>query len=677
MLKVLYVASEAVPFVKTGGLADVAGSLPKELKQKGVDVRVVIPKYSGIKEEYRNNMEHIYDGEINVSWRKKYLGIDRYDYKDVPFYFIDNQEYFYREGYYGYPDDVERFTFFCRAVLEMLPHIDFWPDVIHMNDWQTGLISVYLKLEHNEDVRYNKIKTVYTIHNLKYQGRFWKGYLPDVLGLDWKYFNNGDLEYFDDINFMKGAIVYSDKVTTVSRSYAKEIQDPYYGEGLEGMLQKRDADLSGIINGLDYEDYNPETDKYIFKNFDVHNAIAIKGDNKEQLQKKLGLPVNRKIPMIGMVTRLVEAKGLDLVTRILDELLEYENVQFVILGTGDRQYEDWFKGLVWRYPKKVSANIFFNNELAHQIYAASDLFLMPSQYEPCGIGQLIALRYGTVPIVRATGGLKDSELLLIGGESGGGKSMLLMNMSIQIWLQDNDPFKITNYKQGYNIVYFTLEMPIKPCFNRLAARMAEVPSKKIRNATLEPDEFSRLKSVLNFMEDYNFEFKIIDIPRGSNIDSIETAYEDCLNEFEPDIVAIDYLGLMEPKKKGDDDWIRLGYVAEEMHEFARKTKKTVLSAVQLNRTKSKDLEDKIGLHRIGRSGLIMHNANIGIQIETRPNEKQYPDLNYHLIKNRDGELTSGKLNKDFVCGRLTDINTINENDLNSMFKEVSFEKLKF
>ena len=408
MLKVLYVASEAVPFVKTGGLADVAGSLPKELKQKGVDVRVVIPKYSGIKEEYRNNMEHIYDGEINVSWRKKYLGIDRYDYKDVPFYFIDNQEYFYREGYYGYPDDVERFTFFCRAVLEMLPHIDFWPDVIHMNDWQTGLISVYLKLEHNEDVRYNKIKTVYTIHNLKYQGRFWKGYLPDVLGLDWKYFNNGDLEYFDDINFMKGAIVYSDKVTTVSRSYAKEIQDPYYGEGLEGMLQKRDADLSGIINGLDYEDYNPETDKYIFKNFDVHNAIAIKGDNKEQLQKKLGLPVNRKIPMIGMVTRLVEAKGLDLVTRILDELLEYENVQFVILGTGDRQYEDWFKGLVWRYPKKVSVNIFFNNELAHQIYAASDLFLMPSQYEPCGIGQLIALRYGTVPIVRATGGLKDT-----------------------------------------------------------------------------------------------------------------------------------------------------------------------------------------------------------------------------------------------------------------------------
>ncbi len=408
VLKVLYVASEAVPFVKTGGLADVAGSLPKELKKNGVDVRVVIPKYSGIKEEYRNNMKHVGDGEINVAWRKKYLGIDEYDYQNVPFYFIDNQEYFYRDGYYGYPDDVERFTFFCKAVLEMLPKIDFWPDIIHMNDWQTGLISVYLKLERINDERYSKIKTIYTIHNLKYQGRFWKGYMSDVLGLDWKYFNNGDLEYFDDINFMKGAIVYSDKVTTVSRTYAKEIQDPYFGEGLEGMLQKRDADLSGIVNGLDYDDYDPETDKYIPFKYNVKNAIANKGSNKEALQAKLGLPVSRNIPMIGMVTRLVEAKGLDLVTRIMDELLEYEDVQFVLLGTGDRKYEDWFKGLVWRYPKKVSANIYFNNELAHQIYAASDMFLMPSQYEPCGIGQLIALRYGSVPIVRSTGGLKDT-----------------------------------------------------------------------------------------------------------------------------------------------------------------------------------------------------------------------------------------------------------------------------
>lgn len=408
MLKVLYVASEAVPFVKTGGLADVAGSLPKELKKQGVDVRVVMPKYSGIPAKYRDNMKHLYNGELNIAWRQKYLGIDEYDHQGVPFYFIDNQEYFYREGYYGYPDDVVRFTFFCRAVLEMLPKIDFWPDVIHLNDWQTGLISVYLKLEHNQDARYNKIKTVYTIHNLKYQGRFWKGYLTDVLGIDWKYFNNGDLEYFDDINFMKGAIVYSDKVTTVSRTYAKEIQDPYFGEGLEGILQKRSNDLTGIVNGIDYDEYNPETDKYIPFKYNVDNAISLKADNKLALQKKLGLPEQRNTPMIGMVTRLVEAKGLDLMTRILDELLEYEPIQFVILGTGDRQYEDWFKGLVWRYPKKVSANIFFNNELAHQIYAASDLFVMPSKYEPCGIGQLIALRYGSIPIVRSTGGLKDT-----------------------------------------------------------------------------------------------------------------------------------------------------------------------------------------------------------------------------------------------------------------------------
>lgn len=408
MLKVLYVASEAVPFVKTGGLADVAGSLPKELKAQGVDVRVVIPKYSGIGEDYINKMTHIYDGTVNVSWRQKYMGVDEYDYQGIPFYFIDNHEYFYREGYYGYPDDAERFTFFSKAVLEMLPHIDFWPDVIQLNDWQTGLVAVYLKLERNEDPRYNKIKTVYTIHNLKYQGRFWKGYLSDVLGLPWKYFNNGDLEYYDDINFMKAAIIYADKVTTVSRSYAQEIQDPYYGEGLEGILQKRSEDLLGIVNGIDYEDYNPATDKYIPVQYTLDNAIGAKGDNKEALQAELGLPVNRHIPMLGMVTRLVEAKGLDLVMRILDEVLEYENIQFVLLGTGDKKYEDWFRGLAWRHPKKVSANIFFDNSLAHKIYASSDMFLMPSQYEPCGIGQLIALRYGSIPIVRATGGLRDT-----------------------------------------------------------------------------------------------------------------------------------------------------------------------------------------------------------------------------------------------------------------------------
>lgn len=409
MLKVLYVASESVPFVKTGGLADVAGSLPKELRKKGVDYRVVLPKYGKIKEEYVHHMKHLYDGEVNVSWRQKFMGVDEYILDDVPFYFIDNQEYFLRDGFYGYPDDAERFTFFARAVLEMLPHIDFWPDIIQLNDWHTGLIPVYLKLEYQyKNENYAKIKTVFTIHNLKYQGRFYKGFLPDVLGLDWKYFNNGDLEYYDDINFMKAGIVYSDKITTVSHTYAREIQDPYFGEGLDGILRSRSHDLSGIINGLDYDEYNPQTDKYIFANFDASTATKEKPNNKVKLQKELGLPVDRNVLMIGMVTRLVEAKGLDLITRIMDELLTYENVQLVILGTGDKEYEDWFKGLVWRYPNKVSVNIFFDNTLAHKIYASSDLFLMPSQYEPCGIGQLIALRYGTIPVVRATGGLKDT-----------------------------------------------------------------------------------------------------------------------------------------------------------------------------------------------------------------------------------------------------------------------------
>ncbi len=410
-MKVLYVASEANPFVKTGGLADVAGSLPKALKQQGVDVRVIIPKFSKIKEEYRNNMKHIYDGSIPVSWRSKYVGIDEYEIDGVPFYFVDNEEYFYREGLYGYDDDAERFSFFCRAILNCLPAIDFFPDVINANDWQSALIPVFLKLEHMGDERYAKIKTLYTIHNLKYQGIFPKSVMGDVLGLDWKYFNNGDLEFYDAVNFMKGGIIYADHVSTVSKTYAQEIQYEYFGEHLDGLLRARKDDLSGIVNGIDYDVYNPATDKNLFVQYDNSNsytAFERKGDNKIKLQEILGLPQDRKIPVVSMVTRLVAAKGLDLVVRMMDELLQHENFQFILLGTGDKVYEDWFKGLAWRFPQKVSTNIYFSNELAQRIYGASDIFLMPSNYEPCGIGQLIAMRYGAAPVVRETGGLKDT-----------------------------------------------------------------------------------------------------------------------------------------------------------------------------------------------------------------------------------------------------------------------------
>ena len=406
-MKVLYVASEAVPFAKTGGLADVAGSLPQALKFEDVDIRVIMPKFGKISEEFKNNMEHVYDGEINVSWRSKFVGVDKYEYNGVTYYFIDNQEYYDREGFYGYDDDAERFSFFCRAVLNILPAIDFWPDIIHTNDWHAGLVNVFLKLEHQDDERYQNIRTLYTIHNLKYQGVFPKDVMSDVLGLDWKYFNNGDLEFYEAVNFMKGGLIYADFISTVSRTYAQEIQYEYFGEHLDGLLRSRKDDLYGIVNGLDYDVYNPMTDKNLFETYDLESYDR-KQDNKVQLQKLLGLPEGRRVPMVALVSRLVAAKGMDLIVRMMDEILQHENIQFVLLGTGDKVFEDWFKGLAWRFPTKVSVNIRFSNELAQRIYAASDIFLMPSNYEPCGIGQLIALRYGAIPVVRETGGLKDT-----------------------------------------------------------------------------------------------------------------------------------------------------------------------------------------------------------------------------------------------------------------------------
>ena len=406
-MKVLFVASEAVPFIKTGGLADVAGSLPKSLKAEGVDIRVILPKYGSIKEEWISKMSHVGNITVPVSWRDKYAGVDMIEHDGVTYYFLDNEEYFKRDSLYGYFDDAERFAFFSRAVLNVLPMLDFWPDVIHTNDWHAGMVNVFLKLDHIGDERYAGIKTLFSIHNLKYQGVFPKSVMNDVLGLDWKYFNNGDLEFYDAVNYMKAGIIYADFVGTVSRTYAQEIQYDYFGENLDGLLRKRSDSLFGIVNGIDYDVYNPATDKNLLYTYDV-NSWNKKVDNKVRLQEYLGLPVKRDTPIIAMVTRLVDAKGLELLVRIMDELLATEDAQFVLLGTGDKRYEDWFQGLQWRFPDKVSANIRFSNQLAQRIYASADIFLMPSIYEPCGIGQLIALRYGTVPVVRATGGLRDT-----------------------------------------------------------------------------------------------------------------------------------------------------------------------------------------------------------------------------------------------------------------------------
>lgn len=383
------------------------GALPKALAQKGVDVRLVIPKYSGIADVVKEKMKTVVTGTVNLSWRQLYYGVEAVEQDGVTVYFIDNEWYFKRDNLYGYGDDAERFAYFCRAVLTMLPAVGFKPDIIHCNDWHTGLMGVFLKEDFRHDDFYKDMKLVYTIHNLKYQGIYPPSIMRDIIGLPQELFDKGNLECDGCVNYMKSGLVYADRVTTVSPTYAQEITYPYFGEGLDGYIRANSGKVSGILNGLDVDAYNPETDPYIKKQYSVDTARADKRENKDALRAELGLRIKRGVPLIAMVTRLVEDKGLDLVMRIMDELVDDE-VQLVLVGTGDAGYEDAFRELAYRHPNKVSANIMFNEALAHKVYAASDMFLMPSRYEPCGLSQLIALRYGSIPIVRETGGLKDT-----------------------------------------------------------------------------------------------------------------------------------------------------------------------------------------------------------------------------------------------------------------------------
>ena len=408
-MRVLFVASEANPFIKSGGLGDVAGALPKALAQKGADVRVIIPKYKDINWEVKEKLRFIKSFNVSVGWRERYCGVWECLYNGVTYYVLDNEQYFYRDGIYGFYDDAERFAFFDRAVLDTLREIDWQPDLIHCNDWQTGMLPVLLKFEYKRKDRfYWNMKCVYSIHNIAFQGVFDPNILPELFGFDLELYENKALKFDNGVSFMKGGLYYSDIITTVSNSYAEEIQTPQYGERLDGVLRERAYALRGIINGIDYDEFNPKEDKYLSKNYDV-NSIENKALNKIELQKDLRLNIDANIPMIGIVTRLTSQKGIDLLINILDRLLQ-QNIQLVILGTGDKHYEDHFKWLNHRYAGKVSANIKFDNALANKIYAASDMFLMPSLFEPCGLGQLIALRYGTIPIVRETGGLKDTVI---------------------------------------------------------------------------------------------------------------------------------------------------------------------------------------------------------------------------------------------------------------------------
>ncbi len=409
-MKILFVAPEVAPFAKTGGLADVAGSLPRALRQLGHDVRLILPLYQSVEESHyplrkgRKSVEVVIDGEL----RKGLLRQSALD--SVPVYFIDNRDYFHRPGLYGtaagdYPDNAQRFGFFCRAVLEFLRRLDFRPDVLHLNDWQTGLIPVLLRHELKNDPFFNAIGTVLTIHNLGYQGLF----PPEILlslRLDPSLFAIDGLEYYGKVSFLKGGLLFADALTTVSPTYCREIQTPELGLGFDGILRQRRDALHGILNGLDTKQWDPALSSALPANYDASDLKG-KAADKKALQKELGLTVSPATPIVCMITRLDTQKGLDLVEEAWPGLLQ-RDLQFVLLGTGEQQHTAFFEQVKGRFPGRVSINLAFDDALAHRIYAGSDLFLMPSRYEPCGLGQLIALRFGTIPVARRTGGLADT-----------------------------------------------------------------------------------------------------------------------------------------------------------------------------------------------------------------------------------------------------------------------------
>lgn len=402
-MNILFAASEAVPFAASGGLADVIGSLPAAIRNKGHDCRVVIPLYKSMRPELRAQLTFLTNITVDVSWRKQYCGIFTAIWNGVTYYFIDNEYYFGRDGLYGFYDDCERFVFFSRSVLEMLRYIDFAPDIINGNDWQTALIPVFYQVFYKYQQGYQNIKHVFTIHNIQYQGNYGRDVLNEVMGIP--LYHMGILDYDGAVNMMKGAIETADKITTVSPSYAWEILDPWYSHGLDRILVNKQYKLCGILNGIDLDLYNPETDALIARNFSAQKPAGKKAC-KEALLQELALQEGDE-PIIGIVTRFVSHKGIDLIRYVFEDIVKL-GFKFAILGSGEKIYEDFFSEMQWRYPDQVSVTLGFQPDLAKKIYAGVDMFLMPSQSEPCGLAQMISMRYGTIPIVRETGGLRDS-----------------------------------------------------------------------------------------------------------------------------------------------------------------------------------------------------------------------------------------------------------------------------
>lgn len=413
-MKVLFVTSEAFPFAVSGGLGDVSGALPKALRSRRIACRVVMPLYGDIKQEYRDQMEYVCNFYVPLAWRSQYCGVFRLNYGGVIYYFLDNEYYFKRRGLYGYYDDGERFAFFSRAALEMLQHIDFDPDVIHTNDWQTALVNVYINAFYRSYPKFYSIKTLFTIHNIQYQGQYSADIIKDVLGLGGS--DAAAVMFKNDANYMKGAIETADKVSTVSPTYAKEILDPYYAHGLDSFLGQKKYKLSGILNGIDYDVYNPQKDGYLTAHFSANDLLG-KAECKKQLLEIFGLPDDGR-PVVAIVSRLAAHKGFDLVVNVIENIVN-SDMQVVILGTGEYDYENFFSNFAIRYPASCSCKLAFLPELAHKIYAGADMLLMPSRSEPCGLAQMIALRYGTIPIVRETGGLKDTIKDCTCGEGNG------------------------------------------------------------------------------------------------------------------------------------------------------------------------------------------------------------------------------------------------------------------
>ena len=456
-MKILYATSEAVPFCKTGGLADVAGSLPTALAASGAEVAVVLPLYQKVRERYGHELTFLCYDYVDLAWRHSYCGLFSLERDGVTWYFLDNEQYFNRPDLYGYMDDGERFGFFSRAIVRMLDHMKFWPEVIHCNDWQTALVPIYLKDDGVREDRYRSIRTVLTIHNIEYQGRYGKQTLGDLFGLDHGWADDGTILMDGDVNLLKGAILCADAVNAVSPTYANELKMPFFAHRLDGIMRQCGYKVSGVLNGIDMNRYNPATDSHIACNYSLEDMSG-KEQCKAELQKIMGLRQEPYTPIVGMVSRLVGHKGLDLLCEVIHDLMEMP-MQLVILGKGDRKYEEFFNWAAQQYPGRMAVRLDYNEDLSMAIYAGADLFLMPSKSEPCGLSQMIAMRYGTVPIVRETGGLKDTV------------------QPYEAWRDAGNGFTFANYASGDMLyvvreaVYLYKDYP--DAFGRLRRRAME------------------------------------------------------------------------------------------------------------------------------------------------------------------------------------------------------------